>query len=171
MGMLGERRGPDVPAPLIRTHLRRHYGWSMELYYRHFKQGFGRRKLRSKSADNAQVEVDWSLLGLWAMCLHAQCQLAPHGVSPERLSVAAVLHAYRSVMRDYKSRPDAGEDLYSLLDLAVIDDYTRASKTSRNYPRKKQEKPAGAPTITQASGEQIEKAQEIWSQTEIRLAA
>lgn len=145
--------------------------WGIEVYYRHFKQGFGRRKLRSKSADNAQIEADWSLLGLWAMCLYAQCQLAEQEVQAERISVCGVIHAYRSVMRDYKSRPDPGEDLYSLLDLAVIDEYRRTSKASRDYPRKKQEKPPGAPKIYQATREQIEKAREICSQTEIRLTA
>ena len=46
------------------------------LFYRHFKQTFERRKLRSRSADNAELEGTWSLLGLWAMSLHAQVELA-----------------------------------------------------------------------------------------------
>src|SRR5271157_4224654 len=44
--------------------------WGVELFYRHFKQTFERRKLRSDSADNAELEATWSLLGLWAMSLH-----------------------------------------------------------------------------------------------------
>ena len=50
--------------------------WGVELFDRHFKQTFERRKLRSRSADNAELEGTWSLLGLWAMSLHAQVELA-----------------------------------------------------------------------------------------------
>ncbi len=35
--------------------------WGVEIYYRDFKQTFGRGKLLSKTADNAQLELDWSI--------------------------------------------------------------------------------------------------------------
>src|SRR4029078_5890421 len=41
--------------------------WGIELFYRHLKQTFQRRKLRSTSAENARLELEWSLVGLWAM--------------------------------------------------------------------------------------------------------
>ena len=85
--------------------------WGIEVFYRNFKQTFERHKLRSKSAENAQVEAQWSLLGLWAMGLHAQSVLAPEGIPTRRISVAGVLRAYRRPMREYKSRPDPGESL------------------------------------------------------------
>ena len=69
--------------------------WGVELFYRHFKQTFERRKLRSRSADNAELERTWSLLGLWAMSLHAQVELARDGVPARRISVAKVLRTYR----------------------------------------------------------------------------
>ena len=53
--------------------------WGIELFFRTFKQTFGRRKLRSHSAENAQLELDWSLLGLWAICLFAQRELVRSG--------------------------------------------------------------------------------------------
>ena len=40
-------------------------------------------------------------------------------------------------MREYKSRPNAGESLIEQLQSQVIDDYKRGCKTSRAYPRKK----------------------------------
>ena len=46
--------------------------WGIELFFRTFKQTFGRRKLRSHSAANARLELDWSLIGLWSVCLLAQ---------------------------------------------------------------------------------------------------
>ena len=50
--------------------------WSVELFYRHFKQTYQRRKLRSHTADHAELEATWSLLGLWAMTLHTEVEVA-----------------------------------------------------------------------------------------------
>lgn len=48
--------------------------WQIELYYRTFKQTFGKRKLRCQSADNAEQELRWSVIGLWMMLLSATHQ-------------------------------------------------------------------------------------------------
>ena len=65
-------------------------------------------------------------------------------------------------MRNYKWRPDPGEDLWTLLSEAMIDTYVRRGpKASRNYPRKKQETPAGKPVMQLASREQVACAKEI----------
>ena len=132
------------------------------MFFRSFKQTFGRRKLRSDSPDNALLELDWSLLGLWAVCLLTIDKLIRQDESPHRLSAAGALDAIRTVMRYYKWRPDAGEDLWALLGEAMTDDYVRrSSKTSRNYPCKKNEKPAGKPVLKTASREQVKHAKEL----------
>jgi hypothetical protein len=139
-----------------------HLRWGIELFYRHLKQTFDRRKLRSRNGDNVHVEAQWSLLGLWAMALHAQHYQQSQGLDPERLSVAGMLRAYRRALREYKSRPEAGEDLYSLLAIAIKDNYQRTSrKTSREYPRKKKQTTAGPPQIVRATASQIKLAAEI----------
>jgi len=43
----------------------------------------------------------------------------------------------------------------------MIDCYVRKSKTSRDYPRKKQESPPGAATITNAKKQQIHHARQL----------
>jgi hypothetical protein len=48
-----------------------------------------------------------------------------------------------------------------LLDQAIVDDYQRKNKTSRNYPRRKQETAAGPPKICNATRAQIQRAQEL----------
>jgi len=132
------------------------------VFSRSFKQTFGRRKLRSDSPDNALLELDWSLLGLWAVCLLTIDELIQQGESPHCLSVAGALDAIRTVMRYYKWRPDPGEDLWTLLGEAITDDYVRrSSKASRNYPRKKNEKPAGKPVLKRATREQVKHAKEL----------
>jgi hypothetical protein len=135
--------------------------WGIEVFYRHCKQTFERRKLRSQNPDNAMVELQWSLAGVWAMGLHSHCRLVRRGVSPEKISFAGVLRAYRRCMREYKSQPDPGERLNEMLDRAIIDSYERTNKASRDYPRKKEEKAAGPPTILKATRMQIRMAQEV----------
>lgn len=147
--------------------------WGIEVFFRSFKQTFGRRELRSKSPDNALLELDWSLLGLWTVYLMAVDKVVKQGESPHRVSVAGALTAVRTVMRDYRWRPDPGKDLSSLLGEALIDTYVRhGSKASRNYPRKKNERPAGKPVMQVASREQVACAKELKShQQEKRLTA
>lgn len=74
--------------------------WGIEVYYRHVKQTFDRTKLRSHSPENALSEANWSLLGLWAMTIHAQYLLQSQGGDPQRLSVASMLRAYRGAMNE-----------------------------------------------------------------------
>lgn len=146
--------------------------WGIEVFYRHCKQTFERRKLRSLNPDNAMVELQWSLLAVWAMGLHSHHHLVKQGIAPERISFAGVLRAYRRPLREYRCRPSPGERLIELLDHAIIDDYQRANKTSRNYPRKKQEQSTRPPIILQATRAQVQMALDIKNKTrKIRLTA
>ena len=135
--------------------------WGLEVYYRHLKQTFNRRKLRSMSPDIAGVELEWSLVGLWAMGLYTLLEAHHVGTSPKKISPAQMLLAFRSTMRDYRHPQERGESLCQQLRRAIIDSYVRKNKVSRNYPRKKQEKPPGSPIITDATPQQIAKAQEV----------
>jgi hypothetical protein len=149
----------------------RQYGWQVELFYRQFKQTFGRRKLRSHSGDNAEVEATWSLLGHWSLCLYGQVELAYGSIPAASVSMAGLLRAYRGAMRAYRSVPEPGESLRERLSVAVIDGYTRKDKTSRDYPRKKREPAPGAPEIRPATPTEIELAQQIGDNHKTRLSA
>ena len=105
------------------------------------------------------------------MALHSQWKLAQAGIPVRRVSMAGVLRAYRKPMREYKSRPDPGEDLWSLLDGALIDEYKRVSKASRAYPRKKYDPPIGAPKITPATPAQKARAKKIKRELALGLTA
>jgi hypothetical protein len=132
--------------------------WGIELFYRHFKQTFRRRKLLSTSAENARIELIWSLVGLGAMASYALVEAGKHNVPPERLSFAKLLLAFRRTLRDYLHRTNQRERLCERLRHAIIDSYVRKNKASRNYPQKKKEKPPGAPKILPASKEQVQLA-------------
>ena len=129
----------------------------MEVYYRSFKQTFSCRKLRSHKAEHARVELDWAMAGLWAACLYAQhCGRVP----PRQLSVATVLRAFRRTIR-HAVPPDPEVTLSELLKLDIVDAYTRKNKTSRDYPRKKQQKPAGRPQLRTATPSQVRMARKL----------
>ncbi len=147
--------------------------WGIEVFFRSLKQTFDRKRLRSTSPNNALLELNWSLVGLWTVCLLAVSEVIDRGESPKRVSVAGVLGAVRTSMRDYRWRPEPGEDVASLLGESLIDQYVRrGSKTSRNYPQKKKETPAGKPLVQPASREQIACAKELKVQKhEKRLTA
>lgn len=130
--------------------------WGVELFFRHLKQTYQRRKLRSTSAEHARIELDWSLLGLWGMALYAQAQIRKHQGDPTRLSVACVLRSYRRMMRDYRHCVERGQTLSSLLRRSLRDQYTRTSKQSRHYPCKKQyDPPPRAPQILTATADEV----------------
>jgi hypothetical protein len=146
--------------------------WGIELFFRHLKQTFQRRKLRSTSADNARVELEWSLAGLWAMAFYAQVELTAHRIDPTRLSTACVLRAFRRLLRDYRHPAERGDTLRNRLRHALRDDYPRRDKSSRNYPRKKRPDPQpGPPAIRNASRDEIAQARKLRTKTSKGLAA
>lgn len=148
--------------------------WGIELYFRTFKQTFGRRKLRSRSAKNANLELDWSIIGLWCICLLGQRELKADGADPASLSPAAAIRAFQQTIREYRVRPERREEtLWFKLRLALLDEYQRpGSKTSRNYPRKKKRQYIQPPKVEQATKSQIKLAQHFRAQQqEFRLPA
>lgn len=130
--------------------------WGVEVFFRSFKQTFGRRKLHSTSPDNARLELDWSLAALWAACLYAKVQQREAGHDPAKTSVAGVLRILRRALHDPQLAVAA------LLAQALVDDYQRGSKASRDYPRQKTQPPSSSPpTILQASKSQVLLAQQL----------
>src|SRR5262245_39083296 len=142
----------------------------IEVFFRTFKQTFGCRKLRSRAAPNARLELEWALLGLWGVCLLATRELRVSGPELARLSPAAALHAFQRTLREYRVRPETPtETLWTQLRLARLDDSQRRSvKTSRAYPRKKQRTPIGIPLITLATDHQIAQAAALQHPQEFR---
>ena len=126
--------------------------WGIEVHFRAVKQTFGRSKLRCRTPDCAEIELHWSLLGLWMVQLLAFKEQAALGEPADRTSIAAVLRIIRSIMHDASHVPRRSESLNKQLEAAVIDTYQRRSKKkSRNYPRRKEEPSTGKPKISVAS--------------------
>ncbi len=73
------------------------------------------------------------------------------------------------MMRDYLHEVDKECRLRDLLLDAVIDEYERGDKTSRDYPRKKNEKPPGPPNIRTATKQEIQLALQVKQQNKPKL--
>lgn len=130
--------------------------WGVEVFYRSFKRTFDRHKLRSASPHHALIELDWSLLALWAACLYAKHQQAQAGEDIGKTSVAGVLRVIRRAVHAYAL------PVSQLLARALVDSYRRENKASRDYPRKKTDyRAASPPTILKATKNQITLAQEL----------
>jgi hypothetical protein len=135
--------------------------WGIELFYRHLKQTYQRRKLRSLEAENARLELQWSLLGLWAMALYAQVELARKRVPASKVSIAGVLRAFRRMLRDYLHPAEREQSLCALVRRAVIDGYRRRNKASRIDTRRKYDPPPGPPDIRRAKPAQVRLANRL----------
>jgi len=145
--------------------------WGIELFYRHLKQTFGKRKLRSTSPGAAYVEMDWAVAGFWCMGMYGLKELIKSGINPCRMSMAKLIKSFRRMMRDYLHPIEKKKSFCDLLREAVMDDYQRGDKTSREYPQKKHEKPPGKPIIRNATAQERQLAKQTKTQQEIGLTA
>jgi IS4 transposase len=134
--------------------------WSIEVFFRTFKQTFEKRTMKSRNPDHAVVELEWSLISLWVMCLYGKETLLQADELPSLLSPAEVVRAFQSVERSYGLPLRGVKDLLSSqLRLAVKDTYVRrGAKTNRDYPRKSQKKSIGEPKIIEATKSQRKRA-------------
>lgn len=133
--------------------------WLVEVSFRSLKQTMGRRKMLSHTPRNAEVELDWSVVGLWLLGLMVARQVCRRDRG--RCSIAGALRAVQGAMRRKTSRPPKG-GLRGALRKAVVDRYVRKRpKKARNWPHKKKEKPPGVPNIRTAEKAEVQKAQRL----------
>src|ERR1700683_2562715 len=128
--------------------------WRIELFFRHFKQTYRREKLRSYNAEHAECEAHWSLVGLWTMLLHTQIEQKRQTGEVKQVSVAKVCRAFGQAIDEHRCAVAKGESLAARLQIALTDNYRRADRRSRAYPRKKYEPPTKPPRITTATRSQ-----------------
>lgn len=132
--------------------------WGVEVFFRSLKRTMEKHKLHSGSPDKARVELDWALAGLWMLGLLTVDRMIRRGVSPARWSVAQSLRVVRQVMSGRASR-QAAKNLRALAG-ATKDTYRRrGSKSARNWPHKKTERPPRPPNIRMATPREKQAAQ------------
>lgn len=140
--------------------------WGEEVYHRSLKQTLARRRLLSRTSETCLAEAQVNLLGLWLLGLLSVREILAAGGDPLQWSVAASRNVVRAAIRNTPPRQSRRRprrrELRQALAAAVRDKYQRTgSKTARNYPRKKREKPPGPPKIKPASEEQVRRATQL----------
>ena len=126
--------------------------WGIELQFRTFKQTFGRQKLRSRTPDRAQVELDWALMGLWLIQLFAVKEQIEIGEVPEHCSVSLAIQIIRAMMQNCAGRPMVSFE--EKMGAARKDSYQRKrSKKARYRPDSKDKPAAGKPKVRMATRE------------------
>jgi hypothetical protein len=131
------------------------------VYYRTLKQTLERRKMLSDSPRHAEVELDWTMVGLWMLGLMT-LEAMPRTRRPlNTWSVAASLRVVQQAMdKGAKSHRQGG--LRKALAGCVKDRYQRSSsKKARNPKNKKKEQPPGPPNVRMAERSEVLLAQQL----------
>jgi len=123
--------------------------WGIEVFFRTVKQSWQRAKLVSRKPQNALVEIDWTLLGIWASLWLGREQTN----NKIALSPVKVLRTIAKLVRDTASKAATRWNLKrSFAQCAAQDESDRITpKDSRNYPRKNKRKATGAPIINRGT--------------------
>jgi hypothetical protein len=134
--------------------------WGLEVFYRGLKQTMAKRVLKSGSPNNAAVELDWSMVGVWMQGLLTAESLTSRHIDPGRSSVAGARRVLRRIMAGHGGL-QAARNLRGLRQ-AIKDDYVRkGKKASRNRVNKKNESPPKPPTVRTAKTSEKQLAQQI----------
>jgi len=143
--------------------------WGIEVFYRTTKQTMERHTLRSRTPENCYLELTWAVLGVWLLELMTIRQLVGTGHDPREASPAQARTLVRRVMRNEKPCRRTRRAFCRLLVDCRQDGYVREGpKASRNYPRKKRQKPPEPPIIKPPTEKQIQTAKRL---TPITIAA
>lgn len=146
--------------------------WGVEVYYRSFKKTLGHSRLLSTSPEGALVEQTWRVLAVWLLQFQTAAALIAAGRSPRSASTAKSRTATRRVLRRAAtSRHVArGQSWKEQLGRAVLDSYQRhGPKQTRDWPRKKRDRPPGPPNIRPANAKERQQAQHFEHAIPLRL--
>jgi hypothetical protein len=129
--------------------------WGIELHFRAVKQTYGRGNLRSRSADNALVELDWSLIALTMIQLLGIREQQKLDIPPEQSSVAQAIAAIRHAIDTWNEHVPRLSSMTTQLREATKDEYKRTkSKTARYQPNSKDKPTTGGPELVKATDAQ-----------------
>lgn len=125
--------------------------WGIELMFRSMKQTLSRRKMLSDSPAHAEVELDWTLVGLWMVGL-----LLWEGRTEKAPASNGFATALRLVRNAMKSGGDGRGRLWRSLANIRQDTYERKrSKGARKWPHKRGQNPPGQTKVRMATREEI----------------
>ena len=136
--------------------------WGIEVFYRTTKQTMERGAVRGRTPAHCYAEMTWSLLAVWLLGLMTMPALVAAGNTAADWSPAAARTAVRRVFRGVSPKRRSHASLGVVLSACLKDTYPRRHpKASRNYPRKKRQRPPGPPKIKPPTEKQRLLAQQL----------
>ena len=129
--------------------------WGIELHFRAVKQTYGRGNLRSRNANHALVELEWSLIALTMIQLLGIREQQRIDIPPEQSSVAQAIAAIRHAIDTWNEQVPNSLSMTLQLRDATTDEYIRTkSKRARYQPNLKDKPTHGGPEVVNASKSQ-----------------
>jgi len=133
--------------------------WGIEVNYRTLKQTLELPALQSQTPETCYLELSWMILSEWLWKLLNVRALHRAGVDSRRASPAQTRDAVRRCLRNERPCRRTRRSLASMLTTCQLDNYQRrSSKASRNYPRKKTQRPPGPPIFKSPTKQQLQAA-------------
>jgi hypothetical protein len=136
--------------------------WGIEINYRTLKQTLELPALRSQTPETCYLELTWMILSVWLLKLMNVRALHQAGVDPCRASPAQTRNVIRRCLRNEPPCRRTRRSLARVLTTCQLDYYQRTkSKASRNYPRKKKQRPPGPPILQSPTKQQLQAAKQV----------
>ncbi|REJ86998.1 MAG: IS4 family transposase [Planctomycetota bacterium] len=135
--------------------------WGIEVYFRHLKQTMGFTTLKSRTPMTAMNEHHWRLISFWTLQHIAVRHQLAAGQAPHRFSAARARNEIRDVLQ-LMQQGRRGPPLAQRWLTMQTDTYQRhGPKTTREWPRKKNDKPPSPPKCRTATTREIKRAKEL----------
>ncbi len=135
--------------------------WGIEIYFRHLKQTMGFTSTLSRTSVTSLSEHTWQFLSFWVLQHIAVAHQIAAGKSPRRFSAATARRELREVLQ-LMQQGKGGKSLARRFADAQVDTYKRKGpKTTRDWPRKKNDQPPKPPNARPAKATEIKKAKAL----------
>lgn len=120
--------------------------WGVEVFFRTVKQSYEHAKLECRTPENALIEIEWTLLGIWIALTEAKSKIPP----AKRISPIQVLRVVSELVRDVARYSSLKMNLsFAFSTCTIADESNRKSdKNSPGYPRKKKKREIGDPIVS-----------------------
>lgn len=135
--------------------------WGIEVYFRHLKQTMDFGSTLSRTPATALNEHCWRLISFGTLHRMAVCRQLADGQNPRGFSAAKTRREIRDVLQ-LMQQGKRGKSLSDRWATSRLDSYQRKGpKTTRAWPRKKNDKPPQPPIIRPAKPTEVTKAKRL----------
>jgi len=135
--------------------------WGIEVYFRHLKQTMGFTTIHSRTPVTALNEQHWRLISFWVLQRITVTHQLAAGQNPRRFSAAQARREIRDVLQ-LMQQGKRGKSLARRCQTAQTDRYQRhGPKETRDWPRKKNDKPPQPPKTRPAKATEIQRAKQL----------